>query len=81
MGSRLGGPDSLVSCTVSVSSVGGGGDEGRKKASKFNFPVRLLSVRLAVVGAEVGHGGVCTRRKDIHATGSQSCITTVPERS
>ena len=30
---------------------------------------------------QVGPGGVRTRRKDIHATGAQSCVTTVPERS
>ena len=54
-----------MSCTVSVSSVGRG-DEGRKKASNFNYTslqVCLLSARLAVVGAEVGRGVVRTPRK------------------
>ena len=62
----------------------GGGDDRRKKASNFNcsfLPVCLLSAWLAVVEAEVGHGGVRTRRKDIRATRAQPCITTVPERS
>ena len=62
----------------------GGGDDGRKKASNLNctfLPVCLLSAWSAVVGAEVGRGGVRTRRKGIRATGAQSCGTTVPERS
>ena len=68
-------------CTASISSTGGG-EGGHRKASIFNctfFPVSRLTAQLAAEGAAMGRGGVGTT--DMHTTGAQSCVTTVPERS
>ena len=57
------------------------GEKRRPTSSAPSSPFAFSPARLAVVGGEVGSGGVRTRRKDIRATGAQSCATTVPEHS
>ena len=70
--------------SVRLIRAGGGGDEGRRKASNFSctfFLGCLVFDWLVLEGAGVGLGGVGTRRTDILAMGAQPCVTPVPKHS